>query len=103
MKDIHRTPQQEKAPTLIDLDSLDDVQPPTLSPIDELNLQTINYLERLAAEPSLPIGLREHLSEVTEDMRNDLNRLEPPAARLPALPSQGKIGTQIGTQLVHAH
>lgn len=64
MKNAHRTPQQEEAPTLIDLDSLDDVQPPALSPIDELNLQTSEYLERLAAEPSLPMGLREHLSGV---------------------------------------
>lgn len=64
MKDAHRTPQQEEAPTLIDLDSLDDVQPTALSPIDELNLQTSECLGRLAAEPSLPIGLREHLSEI---------------------------------------
>lgn len=64
MKDTRRKPQQEESPALIDLDSLDDVQPPTLSPIDELNLQTAEYLERLAAEPTLPIGLREHLSEV---------------------------------------
>lgn len=89
MKDTYRTHQQEEAPTLIDLDSLDDVQTPALSPIDELNLQTINYLERLAADPCLPIGLREHLSEVTEGMRNDLHQLEPPAAQLPTLPSQG--------------